>query len=75
MVSYMGGYQNYGLFLGALNISRCRTILGIQKGTIVFTSTHMEKSMEHEVTWNAFQRLHGQAVAGVEAEIKKAYKP
>ena len=36
----MGGCQNYGLFLGTLNI-RCRTILGIQKGIIILTTTHM----------------------------------
>ena len=33
-----GGCQNYGPFLGALN-NRCRTILGIQKGTIILTTT------------------------------------
>ena len=27
-------------FLGTLNI-RCRTIIGIQKGTIILTTTHM----------------------------------
>ena len=32
--------QNYGPFLGTLNI-RCRTIIGIQKGTIILTITHM----------------------------------
>ena len=35
---YMGGCQNYGPFLGTLNI-RCRPILGTQKGTIVLTTT------------------------------------
>ena len=37
---YMGGCQNYGSFLGTLNI-RCRIISGIQKGTILLTTTHM----------------------------------
>ena len=37
----MGGCQNYGPFLGTLNI-RCRIILGIQKGTIILTTTHIE---------------------------------
>ena len=32
----MGGCQNYGPFLGALNI-RCRIIIGTQKGTIILT--------------------------------------
>ena len=35
----MGGCQNYGPFLGTLNI-RCRTIIGTQKGTIILTTTH-----------------------------------
>ena len=39
-IPYMGGCQNYGPFLGALNI-RCRIITGIQKGTIILTSTHI----------------------------------
>ena len=38
---YMGGCQNYGPFLGTLNI-RCRTIMGTQKGTIILTTTHIE---------------------------------
>ena len=36
----MGGCQNYGPFLGTLNI-RCRTIMGIQKETIILTTTHI----------------------------------
>ena len=38
--SYMGGCQHYGPFLGTLNM-RCRIIIGIQKGTIVLTTTHI----------------------------------
>ena len=35
---YVGSCQNYGpFFWGTLN-SRCRTILGTQKGTIIFES-------------------------------------
>ena len=37
----MGGCQNYGPFLGTLNI-RCRTIIGTQKGTIILITTHMK---------------------------------
>ena len=33
----MGGCQNYGPFLGTLNIT-CRIIIGIQKGTIILTT-------------------------------------
>ena len=36
----MGGCRNYGPFLGTLNI-RCRIIIGIQKGTIILTTTHI----------------------------------
>ena len=41
----MGGCQNYGPFLGTLSI-RCRTIPGTQKGTIILTTTHMERRRE-----------------------------
>ena len=36
----MGGCQNYGPFLGTLNI-RGRIIIGTQKGTIISTTTHI----------------------------------
>ena len=36
----MGGCQNYGPFLGILNI-RCRIIIGVQKRTIILTTTHV----------------------------------
>ena len=39
---YFPKLQNYGPFLGTLNI-RCRTILGTQKGTIILTTTPMEE--------------------------------
>ena len=41
----LGGCQNYGSFLGTLNI-RCRTILGTQTGTIILTATQY-----HEKQW------------------------
>ena len=37
---YMGGCQNYDPFLATLHI-RCRIITGIQKGTVLLTSTHI----------------------------------
>ena len=37
---YMGGCQNYGPFLGTLNI-RGRIIIGNQKGTIILMTTNM----------------------------------
>ena len=40
MMGYVGGCQNYGPFLGTLSI-KCRIIIGIQKGTIILTTTHM----------------------------------
>ena len=36
----MGGCQNYGPFLGTLNI-RGRSIVGTQRGTIVLTTSHI----------------------------------
>ena len=36
----LGGCQNYGPFLATLNI-RCRIMTGIQKRTIILTTTHM----------------------------------
>ena len=39
---HMGGCQNYGPFLSTLNV-RCRTILGTQKGTIILTTTYINK--------------------------------
>ena len=43
--SYMGGCQNYGPFLGTLNI-RCRIIIGFSKGTIILTTTHIALESE-----------------------------
>ena len=40
-IKYVGGCQNYGLFLGTLNI-RCRIIIGTQKKTIILTTTHVD---------------------------------
>ena len=37
----MGGCQNYGPFLGTLNI-RGHIIIGTQKGTIIWTTTQMD---------------------------------
>ena len=42
---YMGGCQNYGAFLGTLNI-RCRIIIGIQNGTVILTTTYMSYSLK-----------------------------
>ena len=39
-IDHMGGCQNYGPFLGTLNIW-CGIIIGIQKGTIILTTTRM----------------------------------
>ena len=37
---YMGGCQNCGPSLGTLNI-RCRMIIGILKGIMILTTTHI----------------------------------
>ena len=39
----VGGYQNWGLFLGTLN-NRCRITLMSQKGTLILTTTHVYPS-------------------------------
>ena len=41
VIQDLGGCQNHGPFLVTLNI-RCRIIMGIQKGTIILTTTHLE---------------------------------
>ena len=53
----MGGCQNYGPFLGILNI-RCRIIIGIQKGTIILTTTHMEIMENRMETTILGYRMH-----------------
>ena len=40
VVGHMAGCQNYGPFLGTLNI-RGRIIVGTQIGTIILTTTHI----------------------------------
>ena len=40
VLMHMGGCQNHGPFLSTLNI-RYRIIIGIQKGTIILTTTHI----------------------------------
>ena len=54
----MGGCQNYGSFLGTLNI-RCHIIRGTQKGTIILTTTHigrMEQKMETIIMENQMEK-------------------
>ena len=38
----MGGCPNSGAFLGGTLNIRCRIIIGIQKGPIILTTTHIE---------------------------------
>ena len=47
----MGGCQNYDPFWGTLNISS-RIIIGIQKGTIILTSTHVQY-IAHDISIRA----------------------
>ena len=42
---HMGGCQNYGPFLGTLN-NRCRIIIGTQRGTLILTTTHIQKPFQ-----------------------------
>ena len=46
----MAGCQNYGPFLGTLNI-RGRIIIGTPKGTIILTTTHIEVFWRWKRTW------------------------
>ena len=41
----MGGCQNYGPFLGTLNI-RGRIIIGTQKGTIILITSHVQLDLD-----------------------------
>ena len=43
---HMGGCQNYGPFLGTLNV-RCRIIIGTQKGTIILITTYIYTQTEN----------------------------
>ena len=54
----MGGCQNYGPFLGTLNI-RGRIITGTQKGTTILTTTQMDRPRFEE---------QGQGLEGLELE-------
>ena len=45
---YMAGCQNYGPFLGTLNI-RGRIVIGTQKGTIILITTHIHPSKFNRV--------------------------
>ena len=66
------GYQDYGPFLGTLNI-RCRIMIGIQKGTIILTTTHLSS-----LTWNRAKQEEGRADMQqmcVKASSSKALKP
>ena len=78
--SDLGSCQNYGPFLGTLNI-RCRIILGTQKGTIILTTTHLEAgaamrqtmwqtASEYSASSRRFERLWliGEEVLQAEAE-------
>ena len=57
---YMGGCQNYDPFLGTPN-NRCRIIIGIQKGIVILTTTHMivalvlEQLVQHAVMMRPVQ--------------------
>ena len=47
----MGSCQNQGPSLGTLN-SRCRIILGTQKGTRILTTTHIVRLLIlHPIVW------------------------
>ena len=49
---HMGGCQNYGPFLGTLNIWG-RIIIGIQKGTMILTTTHIPSATMPRISSSA----------------------
>ena len=63
-LTYMSGCQNYGPLLGTLNI-RCRIIIGIQKGTIILTTTHMKEYKNKKKASIGFQ-LQNLRISGFE---------
>ena len=63
---YMGGCQNSGPFLGTLNI-RCRIIIGIQKGTIIVTTTHILVGIG--IGWGQYP---SQGLLASQAKLKKS---
>ena len=57
----MGGCENYGPFLGTLN-NRCRSIIGTQKGALIFTTTHMGFSFYEVIPSYENRRVQGRRV-------------
>ena len=54
----MGGCQNYGSLLGPLN-TRCRVILRTQKGTMILSTTHINRQIYmHMTSLYAYIDLH-----------------
>ena len=65
---YLIGFQNYDPFLGALNI-RCRIIMGIHKGTIILTATHLIVARNQEMKAQRDARAIRGALGSRESEI------
>ena len=55
--NYVGGCQNSDLFLGTIKNLRCHIILGIQKGTIILTTTHVKAQKKGTSTRKYHTRL------------------
>ena len=66
----MGGCQNYGPFLGTPNI-RCRIIMGIQKGTIILTTTHIwfRNLKDPNIIRRTSSRVKGSGVRGILSRV------
>ena len=58
----MSGCQNYDPFLGTLN-TRCRMIIGIQKGTIILITTHVELGFRSWATQGLGLKVFGNNVS------------
>ena len=59
-LTHVGGCRNYGPFLGTLKIRCRRIIIGIQKRTIILTTTHVDE-MNTAVASHASGAMHDAA--------------
>ena len=58
--THLGGCQNYGPFLGTLNI-RGRNIIGTQKRTIILTTSHLYGSSSYALGFGGAEGLESKA--------------
>ena len=66
--THVGGCQNYGPVLGTLNI-RCRIVIGIEKGTIILTTTHLVLELKIAHLRASFGAISTSAAPGAELRV------